>query len=165
MRNFALKMSYQSINMLKKCVGLIWGKTPYFLRVRIIRATQPKFTVSVAVIIVNEKSEVLLLDHVLRPYFNWGIPGGFIKAGEQPENAVRREILEETGLELAAAEMIRVRTINRHVEILFRARAIGEAAVKSREINALGWFRIGEMPEQMSRTQKQLIEQVLRGEI
>lgn len=151
--------------MLKKSVGLIWGKTPYFLRVWIIRATQPKFTVSVAVIIVNEKSEVLLLDHVLRPYVSWGIPGGFIKAGEQPETAVRREILEETGLELIDAEMIRVRTINRHVEILFRARAVGAAAIKSREINDLGWFKISEMPEQMSRTQKQLIEQVLRGEI
>ena len=151
--------------MLKKSVGLIWEKTPYFLRVRIIRATQPKFTVSVAAIIINEKSEVLLLDHVLRPYSSWGIPGGFIKDGEQPEAAVRREIREETGLELAAAEMIRIRTINRHVEILFRAQANGEATIKSREIKDLGWFATGEMPEQMSRTQKQLIEQVLRGEI
>lgn len=151
--------------MLKKSVGLIWEKTPYFLRVRLIRATQPKFTVSVAAIITNERSEVLLLDHVLRPYFSWGIPGGFIEAGEQPENAVRREIREETGLELAQTEMIRIRTINRHVEILFRARANGAATVKSREINDLGWFAAGEMPKQMSRTQKQLIEQVLRGEI
>jgi ADP-ribose pyrophosphatase YjhB (NUDIX family) len=151
--------------MLKKSVGFVWGKTPYFLRVRIIRATQPKFTVSVAAIIVNEKSEILLLDHVLRPIFRWGIPGGFIKAGEQPETAVRREIREETGLELNGVEMIRIRTTNRHVEILFRASASGKAAVKSREINGLGWFRIGEMPEQMSRTQKHLIEQVLRGEI
>lgn len=151
--------------MLKKSVGLIWGKTPYFLRVRIIRATQPKFTVSVAAIIVNEKSEVLLLDHVLRPFFNWGIPGGFIKAGEQPETAVSREIREETGLELKDVKMIRVRTTRRHVEILFRANASGEAEVKSHEINGLGWFRVGEMPERMSRTQKLLIEQVLRGEI
>jgi ADP-ribose pyrophosphatase YjhB (NUDIX family) len=151
--------------MLKKSVGLIWGRTPYFLRVRIIRATQPKFTVSVAAIIVNEKNEVLLLDHVLRPFFNWGIPGGFINAGEQPETAISREIREETGLELESVKMIRIRTTNRHVEILFRAGAVGAAAVKSREINRLGWFRVGEMPEQMSRTQKHLIEQVLRGEI
>ena len=151
--------------MLKKSVGLIWGRTPYFLRVRIIRATQPKFTVSVAAVIVNEKNEVLLLDHVLRPFFNWGIPGGFINAGEQPETAISREIREETGLELESVKMIRIRTTNRHVEILFRAGAVGAAAVKSREINGLGWFRVGEMPEQMSRTQKHLIEQVLRGEI
>lgn len=151
--------------MLKKSVGLIWDKTPYLLRVRIIRATQTKFTVSVAAVITNEKNEVLLLDHVLRPFFSWGIPGGFIEAGEQPEVAVRREIREETGLELISAETIRVRTVNRHVEILFRAQATGNAAVKSREINDLGWFAIGEMPKQMSAAQKRLIEQVLRGEI
>lgn len=151
--------------MLKKSVGLIWGKTPYFLRVHIIRLTQPKFTVSVAAIITNEKNEVLLLDHVLRPLHSWGIPGGFIEAGEQPEIAVRRELFEETGLEIASAELIRIRTINRHVEILFRARAGGEATIKSREISDLGWFAVGAMPAQMSRAQKHLIEQVLRDEI
>jgi ADP-ribose pyrophosphatase YjhB (NUDIX family) len=151
--------------MLKKSAGFIWKKMPYFLRTRVIRATQPKFTVSVAVIITNEKNEILLLDHVLRPVFSWGIPGGFIESGEQPESAARREIREEIGLELVAAKMIRIRTVRRHIEILFRARADGEAVVKSREINDFGWFAIDEMPEQMSAAQKQLIEQVLRGEI
>jgi ADP-ribose pyrophosphatase YjhB (NUDIX family) len=151
--------------MLKKSAGLIWRNIPYFLRARIIRATQANFTASVAVIITNEKDEVLLLDHVLRSVCSWGIPGGFIEAGEQPESAARREIREEVGLELDSAELIRIRTINRHIEILFRARATGEAAVKSREINALGWFAIGEMPEQMSAAQKRLVAQVLRSEI
>ena len=151
--------------MLKKSVGLIWGKTPYFLRMRIIRATQPKFTVSVAAIITNEKREVLLLDHVLRPFSSWGIPGGFIEAGEQPENAVRRELFEETGLELTESKMIRMHTSNRHIEILFRARSEGVATVKSREIKDVGWFAVGTMPEQMSAAQKRLIEEVLNGEI
>jgi ADP-ribose pyrophosphatase YjhB (NUDIX family) len=151
--------------MLKKSMGLIWGKTPYFLRTRIIRATQPKFTVSVAAIITNAKTEVLLLDHVIRPFFSWGIPGGFIAAGEQPENAVRREVFEETGLKIVNAEMIRIRTINRHIEILFRARSEGEATIKSREIKGLGWFAVGAMPEQMSAAQKSLIEEVLSAEI
>lgn len=151
--------------MLKKSVRFIWKKTPYFLRARLVRATQAKFTASVAVIITNEKNEILLLDHVLRPVFSWGIPGGFIEAGEQPENAARREIREEVGLELVGAELVRMRTINRHIEILFRAQAAGEAAVKSREINDFGWFALDRMPERMSASQKILIGQVLRGEI
>ena len=151
--------------MLRKTVGLIWEKMPYYLRLRVIRATQQKFTVSVAAIITNERNEILLLDHVLRPFSNWGIPGGFINAGEQPENAIRREMREETGLELTFLEMIRLRTINRHIEILFRAEATGKGEVKSREIRNLGWFEIGEMPEGMSRVQKVLIEEVLKAEI
>lgn len=151
--------------MLKKIIGLIWEKMPYALRLRVIRATQQKFTFSVAAIITNERNEILLLNHVLRPFSSWGIPGGFVKAGEEPENAIRREICEETGLELSALEMIRVRTINRHVEILFRAYSAGKGEVKSREISGLGWFEIGKMPEQMSSVQKSLIEEVLRAEI
>lgn len=138
---------------------------PYFLRLRVIRATQEKFTVSVAAIITNERNEILLLDHVLRPFSGWGIPGGFIEAGEQPDAAVRREIREETGLEFITLEMIRVRTIKRHVEIIFRATTTGKGEVKSREINALGWFEIGKMPGRMSGVQKSLIEKVLSDEI
>lgn len=130
-----------------------------------IRATQDKFTVSVAAIIVNEKGEVLLLKHVLRPFSSWGIPGGFIEAGEPPEIGVRREIREETGIELENVNLISIRTIKRHIEIIFRARGIGIAAVKSREITAAEWFALDGMPADMSDVQKVLLRQVLNKEI
>ena len=151
--------------MWKKAVSLIWGKTPYFVRMRVIRATQPTFTVSVAAIITNRENKILLLDHVLRPFYSWGIPGGFVESNEQPETAIRREIREETGLELSDLRMLRVRTIRRHVEILFRAETDGAAEVKSREIADLGWFDLQCLPEKTSAAQRKLIENVLRAEI
>jgi len=147
--------------MLKKIVGKIWRKMPASLRMKIIRTTQRKFTISVAAVIVNENGEVLLLDHVLRPASGWGIPGGFLKHGEQPVDAVRRELYEETGIELTDVELFHARTISRHVEILFSAKTVGKPEVKSREINAVGWFRLKEMPENMSLTQKALVEKLL----
>lgn len=149
--------------MLKKIVGKIWKKTPSSLRLKIVRATQRKFTVSVAAVITNENGAVLLLDHVLRPASSWGIPGGFIEPGEQPVDAVKRELYEETGIELTDVELLEVRTIARHVEIVFRAKAVGTARVRSREINALGWFQADEMPENMSRAQKSIAEKSLKG--
>ncbi|MDQ3180601.1 MAG: NUDIX domain-containing protein [Acidobacteriota bacterium] len=148
--------------MLKKIVGTIWKNLTPYLRLKIIRATQQKFTVSVAAVIINENEEVLLLDHVLRPFLSWGIPGGFVKRGEQPEEAVMREIREETGLELQNLKLFRVRTINRHIEILFRAEATGKAEVKSCEINAAAWFETDKMPEQMNAEQKSVVKQILQ---
>lgn len=139
----------------------MWAKTPPFLRLKIIRSTQKKFTVSVAAIIFNNKGELLLLNHILRPKFNWGIPGGFINHGEQPEDALRRELREETGIELEKVRMIRVRTINRHIEILFQAEGKGKAEVKSHEISDVGWFRADNLPERLSEVQKVIIQNFL----
>lgn len=149
--------------MIRKIIGIIWKKLTPAARVRIARLTQKKFTVSAAAIVTNEKGEVLLLDHVLRPFSNWGIPGGFIEAGEQPEKAVAREVREETGLELKNIRLVRARAMNRHVEILFRAEATGKAESKSYEINDAVWFPVEEMPEEMSRDQKAEIRNLLES--
>ena len=144
--------------MLKKIVQIIWRNVPSSFRQIIIRTTQQQFTVSVAAIIFNEKGEVLLLDHVVRPVSSWDIPGGFLQHYEQPIDGVKRELFEETGIELNDVELFWVRTINRHIEILFRAETTGTAFVKSREINALGWFKTDDLPKNMSRIQKSMVE-------
>jgi 8-oxo-dGTP diphosphatase len=151
--------------MLENILSGIWKRIPSRARLALIRSTQKKFTVSVAAIIIDRDGKVLILEHLLRPGSGWGIPGGFIEPGEQPETAIRREIREETGIELENLKMLRVRTINRHVEILFRAESDGTAEVKSREIKSLGWFAASEMPAEMSPAQKSVVEKVLRGEI
>ncbi|HEY0459389.1 MAG TPA: NUDIX domain-containing protein [Pyrinomonadaceae bacterium] len=151
--------------MLGVFIGDIWKRLPGRLRLAIIRATQKKFTASVAAIITNMDGKVLLLEHILRPGSGWGIPGGFMNRGEQPEAAIRREISEETGLELENLKFLRVRTINRHIEMLFRAETDGTPQVLSREIKGFGWFAVEAMPEEMSSVQKATVEKVLRGEI
>jgi 8-oxo-dGTP pyrophosphatase MutT (NUDIX family) len=53
-----------------------------------------------AAIIVNAKDELLLLRRspaTLRWPGKWGIAGGGMEAGETPEEALRRELLEELG--------------------------------------------------------------------
>ena len=151
--------------MLKNIIGKVWKKMPPSLRRRIVRLTQNQFTVSVIAIILNESGEVLLLDHVLRPASGWGIPGGFLNHNEQPVEALRRELREETGIELNAIKLLNARTLNRHIEILFRAEANGAAEVKTREINSLGWFDIDKMPENMDRAQKSMIRSYLKNQV
>ena len=147
--------------MLRKQIGFAWKILPSWVRLKIIRVTQQKFTVSAAAVITNGEGKVLLLNHVLRPLSGWGLPGGFLTAGEQPEEAIRREIREETGLELDNVHMFRVRALGSHVEMLFRADTAGEARVLSNEILDLGWFKIDELPKDLPKSQKNVIKQLL----
>ncbi|MGI8494996.1 MAG: NUDIX hydrolase [Pyrinomonadaceae bacterium] len=149
--------------MLKRIIGKIWRLSPATVRARFVRLTQQTFTVSVGAIVTNAEGKVLLLDHVLRPASGWGIPGGFINKNEQPAEAVKREICEEIGLEIENIEMVKAHTYKRHVEILFRAEADGEGKVQSLEIKQVKWFSLNEMPQEMNRTQKQLIRQFAGG--
>ena len=149
--------------MLKKIVGTIFRNIPWRLRRRFVRLSQSKFTASVAAVIFNERGEVLLLDHVLRPQPGWAIPGGFMESGEQPVEAVKREICEETGLNLKNLVMFRVRTAEKHIEIIFRAEAVGTAEVKSLEINAVGWFSPEDLPESVRKTEKLIIAEAAQN--
>jgi ADP-ribose pyrophosphatase YjhB (NUDIX family) len=150
--------------MLITLLGKFWKVLPPNSRRWLTRRFQANFTASSAALITNENGEVLLLNHVLRPRSGWGMPGGFLNKGEQPEAALRREIREETGLELADIRLARIRTMQRHLEIIFVARGVGEASVQSREITELAWFNIDAMPPDMSLDQQFLIRKILRPE-
>lgn len=143
-------------------IGKLWKIMPKSARRWLTRRFQTHFTVSAAGVITNERGEVLLLNHILRPVSGWGLPGGFLDAGEQPEAAFRREIREETGLELSDVRLVRTRTLHRHIEIIFAAKGIGEPVVQSREITELGWFNLDNMPPDMGLDHQFLILKVLR---
>ena len=147
-----------------KILGKVWKVLPRSGRQLISRSVQVKFTVSAAGVILNEHGEVLLLNHVLRPDSGWGVPGGFIDKGEQPEAAFRREIMEETGIEVRDVSLYRIRTLGRHIEVIFLAKSIGEPEVKSREIKELGWFAIDALPPEMSVDQQFLILNALKSD-
>ncbi len=52
---------------------------------------------SVGAIIKNHKGEILMIDRLKQP-FGWACPAGHIDEGEEPEEALNREVEEETGL-------------------------------------------------------------------
>jgi 8-oxo-dGTP diphosphatase len=128
-----------------------------------MRLTHARFTVTAAAIAVDKQGRVLLLKHRFRPGSGWGIPGGFIEAGEQPEEAVRRELREEVGLELAAVEVVTTRAFKkpRQIEIVFRCHPRGDALPQSIEIRKASWFSVDSLPEGLPVDQRKLIRDTL----
>lgn len=63
----------------------------------------------VAAYAVVERRGKLLLTHWRRGHLHgWTLPGGGLEPGEDPEDAVVREVLEETGLEARVGKLIGV---------------------------------------------------------
>ena len=100
-----------------------------------------------------------MLEHVFRPDNGWGVPGGFLTRGEQPEAGLRRELREEIGIEVENVEILFARTLPsvRQIEIYFRARAIGEPEPCSFEIITAKWFALDDLPSALSKDQRRLI--------
>lgn len=164
MENDKWKMSHAMLaKMLKNLIGSIWNSVPRVLRRMTMRLTHARFTVTAAAIVVDEQRRVLILRHRFRPGTGWGLPGGFIEAGEQPDEGVRRELREEVGLELAGVEVVATRAFKKpkQIEIVFRCRPKGNALPQSIEIRRASWFSLESLPEGLPEDQRQLIKDTL----
>jgi len=62
----------------------------------------PVHIIAAAGIVINEKNEILM---VKNPRRGWEFPGGQVEVGESVIDAVRREILEETGIDAEVGEV------------------------------------------------------------
>ncbi|HYX30895.1 MAG TPA: NUDIX hydrolase [Pyrinomonadaceae bacterium] len=149
--------------MMSTLLGGIWRRLPNFVRRHVSTLGQNHFAVTVAAMLFDEDSRILLLEHVFRADRGWGVPGGFIVKGEQPEDALRRELREEVNIEIDRVKFLFARTLHTpsQVEIYFRARVIGDPKPSSFEIKQAQWFRLDELPPELSKDQRKLIERAL----
>lgn len=129
---------------------------------KIIWFANKKFLVAVLGIILNNKGEVLLLKHTYRN-LPWGLPGGWMEY-EQPENAIQREIAEETGLRIKANQVVRVVYGSNpyRVDLIIKGKFVDGKFRPSYEVSEYGFFKAGNWPSGMPNTQKELIENILR---
>jgi 8-oxo-dGTP diphosphatase len=149
--------------MLSDLLAAIWRHAPKRLRRWTVRHSHPRFAVTAGAIVTDARGRVLLLKHRFRPGSGWGMPGGFIEAGEQPDQAVRRELREEIGLEVQEAELFTVRVFKepKQVEIVFVCRAVGDPDQFNFEIQQACWFLPDDLPPELPQDQVELIKRTL----
>ncbi|WP_041840793.1 NUDIX hydrolase [Actinoplanes friuliensis] len=110
---------------------------------------------TVSAIVLNDRGEILLGQR--SDNHQWSVIAGMMDPGEQPADALVREVEEETGVQvtierLAGVALHEVTYVNgdrcHMVNTWFRCRAIGgEARVNDSESIAVGWFAPDALPE------------------
>lgn len=113
--------------------------------------------VSVAALVTNDKGEILLVNS---PWRGWEYPGGLIEPGESFEAALKREVREESGMEIEITGFVGIcKNVARNiVNIDFTARCTGGTLTTSEESTEVGWFSPEEAMERITfpLTQKRL---------
>jgi len=121
---------------------------------------RPMVTVDAAVFtFIDGNPHLLLIQRKHEPYEGqWGIPGGFIEMDEELEDAVARELEEETGLKGVALEQLRTfGTVGRdprgrQITVVYMGVAEeGQTEVHGGDDAAdARWFDIGRLPENLA---------------
>lgn len=112
-----------------------------------MRFFQSQFLVGVTGVIFNEKNEVLLFKHTYRQHA-WSLPGGYMKSGEHPAEALEREIKEESRLVVSVDTPLKTRTdrTGSRLDLCYMGVFIGGEFTPSREVSAYGFFSQDTMP-------------------
>lgn len=127
-----------------------------------MRLIQDEFLIGVTGVILNDKDEILLVNHSYRDGEYWSLPGGYIKAKEHPREGLAREIKEETGFIVAVDQEIRIKTDREtaRLDISLRGRYKGGTFRPSAEVPEAGFFAIDSLPL-VSQNQLMLIQEVV----
>jgi 8-oxo-dGTP pyrophosphatase MutT (NUDIX family) len=96
--------------MTKHTLLRIWRVLPAWLQEALSRIVRPLFQVFAVAVIFNQQKQILLVNLTYQRLHPWGLPGGNLNYGESPENAVAREVLEETGLCIEVEKFLLIKT-------------------------------------------------------
>ena len=99
---------------------------------------EPTHLVSVAALVTNDKGEILLVNS---PWRGWEYPGGLIEPGETFQEALHREVREESGVEIEITGFVGIcKNVERNiVNIDFTARYLCGNLRTSEESTEVIW--------------------------
>jgi len=83
----------------------------------------------------------------------WGLLGGFFGRDENMIQAVKREVMEESGWEIDSLQLLRIndnpqrpKEDRQNVDIIFIAQAVKQIKTSDEEVKELQWFDLHNLP-------------------
>jgi 8-oxo-dGTP diphosphatase len=104
---------------------------------------------------VDDAGRVMLTRRAWEPYAGmWDLPGGFLHEDEHPLDGLRRELAEETGLEVEPSDWLGAfmvgygdgddaRTV---LNLVWQARVVGGEEQAADDVSEVSWFTRDELP-------------------
>jgi ADP-ribose pyrophosphatase YjhB (NUDIX family) len=122
-------------------------------------------TLGVFAAITDEEGRILCvrMNYATRA---WTTPGGRVELGESPLDALKREVLEESGLDVVVEELVGVysKPYKGDIVMFFRARVVAHNPWQpSDEIAQIGYFGRDDLPEPMGLVARTRIIDALDG--
>ena len=112
-------------------------------------AAYPKLSPAV-IVLVTKGDKILLQRNTHYKLKNWTLVAGFVDAGENFEDAVRREVMEEASIEVKGLRYFGSQTwpFPSNIMVGFQAEyASGELTPDGEEVVESGWFDRDNLPE------------------
>ena len=122
----------------------------------------------VSIILQDSAGAILLVRHSYGPQ-NWMLPGGGLKTGENPVEAIRREMREEMAAEITELQCLgsfpEVLSGSPSTEHVFFGKFDGAPTPDRREVMEARYFPLDALPQPLSALSRSKIEnwRALRG--
>ncbi len=109
--------------------------------------------------LVVAEGKILLVQRGVEPHKGcWDIPGGFLESREHPEEGARREVREETGLEVEILELLGIFIAgypygsleDSTMNLYYMARPVGGLLRPGSDASAVGWFKPDAIPDEIA---------------
>lgn len=141
-----------------RLLATVFNSFPVRWQRRFMSAANDRFLVGVTGLGIDLEGQVLLARHRFGAP-EWRFLGGFLHPRERVEDALAREIKEETGLVVEVGPILEVVTGYRweRVELVFAYRVTSGSVVLTAEVAELRGFPASELPE-VRADQRGLIE-------
>ena len=132
----------------KRILLQIWRVFPDWLQGIASRIIRPLFQVFAAAVIFDENKNIFLVKSTYQRFHPWGLPGGGLEYGEQPEEAVVREMWEETGLEICIEKLLLAGSwLPDRLGFYYLCRITGGTFHSSEEVSEFAYYSMDNLPD------------------
>jgi ADP-ribose pyrophosphatase YjhB (NUDIX family) len=107
---------------------------------------------AVCAIIIRDNDKAILLVQDWNSTGEWDLPGGFLRLGENPEDGLKRELLEELTADVEVLRLLAVRVDpygsrgEFSLNLFYQVKLLSDRLIPANEVARFGWFSLAELP-------------------